>query len=82
MVSSRWFHTLEERQDLFTADRSDIKEKRGSVRFQVKQTNSGLVDVSTEFQVILANRPRHHKCTTVFAQVIYTSFRRVPTEFF
>ena len=69
MVISRWFYTLEERQDLFTADTSDIREKRGSVRFQVKQAVNGLATVSTEFQVILGDRPRYHKCTTVFAEV-------------
>lgn len=39
------------------------------MRFQVKQANAGIAEVSTDFQVILANRPRHHRCTTVFGQV-------------
>lgn len=69
MITSRWVHSLDDKLKVFVADRSDIKEQRGSVRFQVKQAKAGIAEVSTEFQVILADRPRHHRCTTVFGQV-------------
>ena len=70
--SPGWFHTnsLDERCDGFTADRSDVAEHRGSLRFQIIKSENGIARVSTEFNVILANRPRHHRSTTVFAQVI------------
>lgn len=69
--SSGWFHTfdLDQRCDVFTADKSDVAEQRGSMRFQIKKSENGIAQVSTEFNVILANRPRHHRSTSVFAQV-------------
>ncbi|XP_046636653.1 uncharacterized protein LOC124315198 isoform X1 [Daphnia pulicaria] len=70
--SSGWFHTfdLDQRCDVFTADKSDVAEQRGSMRFQIKKSENGIAQVSTEFNVILANRPRHHRSTSVFAQII------------
>ena len=60
---------LKFQQDLFVADRSGILEKRGSIRFQVKAAAYPKAEVSTEFQIILVNRPGFHKFTTVFGQV-------------
>lgn len=70
--SSGWFHSfdVDERRDIFTADKSDVTEQRGSLRFQIKKSENGIAQVSTEFVVILANRPRHHRSTSVFAQII------------
>ena len=76
--SSGWFHSfdLDERRDIFTADKSDVTEQRGSLRFQIKKSENGIAQVSTEFVVILGNRPRHHRSTSVFAQV-----NRIANEF-
>ena len=59
---------------MFTADRSNVKEKRGSIRFQVKEAANGRAVVSPEFLVILANRPSHHLCTSVFGYVSNIKF--------
>lgn len=78
MGGSRWFHVKEEgaiRKDLFKADRSEVKEKRGSIRFQMKSMSDGQATVSTEFQVILINRTNYHKNSTVFGHVIKCSNR-------
>ena len=75
MGGSRWFHTKvyppeeENRKDLFLADRSEVKEKRGSIRFQMKTMTNGLATVSTEFQIILINRTNYHHFSTCFAHV-------------
>lgn len=75
MGGSRWFHlstgeTLPiDRKDLFKPDRSEILKKRGSVLFQVKDSVNGVSVVSTEFQILLANRTGYRKTSTVFGQV-------------
>jgi len=58
----------------FIADRSNVKEKRGSIRFQVKEASNGRAVVSPEFQILLTNRPSHHLCTSVFGYVRKSSF--------
>jgi len=75
MGGSRWFHqntgeTLPiDRKDLFKPDRSEILKKRGAVLFQVKEFLNGVSVVSTEFQILLANRTSYRKTSTVFGQV-------------
>ncbi|KZS12694.1 Uncharacterized protein APZ42_022876 [Daphnia magna] len=63
-------HTFEDRSDVFVADESDLAEQRGSLLFHIKKYENGITRVSTEFNVVLKNRPRHHRLTSIFARII------------
>ena len=70
LMGTGWYYAKDEqRKDIFVADSSYVTEKRGSIRFQLKKKEYPKAEVSTEFQIMLVDRPNYHSHTTVFGKV-------------
>ena len=55
---------------LIPADKSEVKERRGSIRFHIHSTQNGSAMISSQFLIVLSERQEQLKYTTVFGHII------------